>query len=89
MSRRAVISIKVKIYYIVGMAKGGYETRVSKLFILIDKILQESLLRGKLVHGINIDLSELLNVDWSSVLNPVSIAMDDNMGDMGALSVSW
>jgi len=71
------------------MSKGGYETRVSKLFILIDKILQESLLRGKLVHGINIDLSELLNVDWSSVLNPVSIAMDDNMGDMGALSVSW
>jgi hypothetical protein len=45
-----------------------YQTGVGKFFILIDEILQESFLRGNLVHGININLSKLLNVHRSAVL---------------------
>ena len=66
---------------------GKYKTWVSKFFILIDEVLQESFLCGNLLHSININFSKLFNVDRSSVLTPPSMSQskagDDNMGRDG------
>lgn len=53
---------------VAGLARAGWETWVAGLFVLDGEVLEHALLAGDLVHGWEIDVAELLDVDWAAIL---------------------
>lgn len=51
-----------------GFAGAGRETGVGELFVLGDEVLQHTLTSGDLVHGVEVDLAELFDVDGAAIL---------------------
>ena len=51
-----------------GFARAGGEAGVGELFVLGDEVLKHAILVGDLVHGVEVDFAELLNVDRATVL---------------------
>lgn len=51
-----------------GLAGAGGQTGVGQLLVLGDQVLQHALGGGDLVHGIEVDLAQLLDVDRTAIL---------------------
>lgn len=51
-----------------GLAGAGGQTGVGHLLVLGDEVLQHALGGGDLVHGIEVDLAQLLDVDGTAIL---------------------
>lgn len=53
---------------VAGLARAGGQTGVGHLLVLDDKVGKHALIGGDLAHGFEVDLAELLDVEWSAVL---------------------
>lgn len=51
-----------------GLARAGGKTRVSDLLVLDNEVLQHALLGSDLVHGVEVDLAKLLDVEGATIL---------------------
>lgn len=51
-----------------GLARAGGQTGVGQLLVLADEVLQHALTGGDLVHSVEVDLAELLDVDGAAIL---------------------
>jgi hypothetical protein len=51
-----------------GLARTSWETWVGELLIFDGKVLEHALRGGDFVHGVQVDVAELLDVDWTSIL---------------------
>lgn len=51
-----------------GLAGACGETRIGQLLVLGDEVLQHALAGGDLVHGVEVDLAQLLDVDGTAIL---------------------
>lgn len=56
-----------------GLARAGRQPGVRELFVLAHQVLQHALGGCDFVHGVEIDLAQLLNVDRAAILSDESI----------------
>lgn len=53
----------------VGLSRAGGQTRVRQLLVFTHQVLQHAFASGDLVHGVEIDLAQFLDVDGSAILS--------------------
>jgi hypothetical protein len=53
---------------VAGLARAGGQTGVGHLFVFADEVLHHALLAGDLAEGSEVDVAELLDVDWAAIL---------------------
>lgn len=55
---------------VAGLARASRQARVGDLFVFADEVLEHAVLGRDLVHGVEVDLAELFNVDAAAILRP-------------------
>lgn len=55
-----------------GLTRAGGETGVGELFVFADQVLQHPLGGGDLVHGIEVNLAQLFDVDGTAILRQLA-----------------
>lgn len=70
-----------------GLARAGGETGVGHLLILGDEVLQHTLAGGDLVHLVEVDLAQLLNVKGTAILVSLVVVLRVELENLGLLWV--
>lgn len=69
---------------VTGLAGTCGQARVGDALVLDGKVGQHALRSGDLVHGGDVDLAQLLDVDWAAILSACCVSKCSNTADHGA-----